>query len=133
MKTLIALVCWLCLLLPVSASPNAVVVVLLPGTSLREWQDADAPTLHRLLQTGAASVMNTRTAHRAGKTEPETPQAALLTLAAGSRAAGTASAISFVPAFGASAAFFERRTGKSRRLVHRSASNGLRLPPQTAI
>lgn len=112
MKTLIALICWLCLLLPVSASPNAVVVVLLPGTSLSEWQDADAPALHRLLQTGAASVMNTRTAHRAGKTETETPQAALLTLAAGSRAAGTVSATGFVPAFGASAAFFERRTGQ---------------------
>ena len=109
---LIALVCWLCLLSPVTASPNALIVVLLPGTSLQDWQDADAPALHRLLETGAVAVLNTRTAHQVGKTETEPLHAALLTLGAGSRAAGTASAGGFVPAVGATAALFERRTGQ---------------------
>lgn len=112
MKTLVVLVCWLCLLSPVSASPNAVVVILLPGTNFQDWQNADAPALHRLLQTGAAAVMNTRTAHQAGRTETETPQAALLTLGAGSRAAGIPCIAGFVPAVDTSAALFERRTGQ---------------------
>ena len=112
MKMLFALICWLCLLSPAFAAPGAIVVILLPGTSLQDWQNADAPALHRLLQTGTVGVMNTRTAHEAGKTEPETLQAALLTLGAGSRAAGSASAKGFVPAIGEAAALFERRTGQ---------------------
>ena len=112
MKLLFALICWLCLLSPVFAAPNAIIVILLPGTSLQDWQNADAPALHRLLRTGAVAVMNTRTAHQAGKTETETLQAALLTLGTGSRAAGTASAPGFVPATGACAALWERRTGQ---------------------
>ena len=112
MKTLFTLLCWLCLLPSVSASSNAVVIILLPETSLRDWQNAGAPSLHRLLETGAVAVMNTRTAHQAGRTEIETPQAALLTLGAGSRAVGIASNAGFVPAIGVSAALWKRRTGQ---------------------
>lgn len=105
------------------AGPPALVVILLPG-SLHEWQSADAPHLHSLMQTGAIAVMNTRTAHQVGKEERESPASALLTLGAGSRAAGTGSAASFMPA-GAmptgtatptgtampAGTLFERRTG----------------------
>lgn len=116
MKLLFAVACLLCALPCLAASP-AVVVVLLPGTDLQQWQRADAPTLHRLMQTGALGVMNTRTAHQAGRQEQETAQSALLTLAAGARAAGFPPAhflpmSSPAPGAGASAAaLFERRTG----------------------
>ncbi len=83
----------------VAVRPQAVVVILLPGTSLQDWQNAAAPNLHHLMQTGAVAVMNTRTAHRAGAHEQETGQSALLTLGAGARAAGTAGAdAGFLPA-----------------------------------
>ena len=83
----------------VAASSQAIVVILLPGTSLEDWQNADAPHLHQLMQTGAVAVMNTRTAHLAGGHELEIGQSALLTLGAGSRAAGTAGPSSgFLPA-----------------------------------
>lgn len=111
--TLLLLVCTL----PALAAP-AVVVVLLPGTSLAGWQSANSPTLHRLMQTGAIAVMNTRTAHQAGRTERETPEAALLTLGAGARAAGPAVPTGFLPASSlmpglavSAGALFERRTG----------------------
>ena len=62
--------------------------------------------------------MNTRTAHRAGVQERESPESALLTLGAGSRAAGTGSGASFLPVQAAmpgtavtAGALFERRTG----------------------
>ncbi len=103
--------------LPCLAAPPAVVIVLLPPATLRDWQAADAPTLHRLMQTGALGVMNTRTAHQAGHQEQETAQSALLTLAAGARAAGfPSSGFSptplLAPGIGVSAAaLFERRTG----------------------
>ena len=76
-----------------SVTANAappLVVLLLPGTSLQDWQNADAPHLHRLIQTGALAVMNTRTAHFPGLHGRETPESVLLTLGAGSRAAGAA-------------------------------------------
>ncbi len=110
---------WLVSGLPVmaAASPPALVVVLLPG-SLHAWQSADAPHLHFLMRTGALAVMNTRTAHRAGRQERESPQSALLTLGAGSRAAGTASAAGFsltqTKLLGTAVplgTLFERRTG----------------------
>lgn len=104
------------LLTGASAAPPALVVILLPG-SLHDWQSADAPHLHFLMQTGAVAVMNTRTAHRAGKEERESPESALLTLGAGSRAAGSGSAASFLPVQAMpgtavpTGALFERRTG----------------------
>ncbi len=122
MKLIFVLLCLLCVLpIPVlpccAAPPAAVVVVLLPPATLRDWQNADAPTLHRLMQTGALGVLNTRTAHRAGREEQETVQGALLTLAAGARAAGTPPTC-FLPASSpapgtrvSAAALFERRTG----------------------
>lgn len=116
MKLLFALLCLLCAI-PCLATPPAVVVVLLPPATLRDWQAADAPTLHRLIQTGALGVLNTRTAHQAGRQERENSQAVLLTLAAGARAAGSPQsrflpASALVPGTEASAsAVFERRTG----------------------
>jgi hypothetical protein len=102
----------------VSAAPPALIVLLLPGTSLADWQDADAPNLHRLMQTGALAVMNTRTAHRAGAHERETPQSALLTLGAGSRAAGASADTPFLPLLAVvpgtavqAGALYTRRTG----------------------
>lgn len=121
MKLLFALLCLLCALPCLAASP-AVVIVLLPPATLHDWQTADAPALHRLMQSGALGVMNTRTAHQAGRQEQEAPQSALLTLAAGARAAGSPSNFSlsayFLPASSpapgigiSAAALFERRTG----------------------
>jgi len=99
------------------AAPPALVVLLLPG-SLHDWQSADAPHLHFLMQTGAMAVMNTRTAHRAGAQERKSPQSALLTLGAGSRAAGTGVTAYFSRAQARMpgttvlvGALFERRTG----------------------
>ena len=117
MKMLLALLCLLCCL-PVKAAPPAVLIILLPSATLQDWRNADTPALHRLMQTGALAVMNTRTAHQAGRTEVETPQAALLTLGAGARAAGTSAPDGFRPASSAvpgmtisAAALFQRRTG----------------------
>jgi hypothetical protein len=100
------------------AAPPALIIILLPGTRLADWQNADAPHLHRLMQTGAIALMNTRTAHRAGAYEREMPQSALLTLGAGSRAAGTSADAGFLPiqakALGAAVqagALYLRRTG----------------------
>jgi len=112
---------WLLCSLPArtAAAPPALVVILLPG-SCQDWQNADAPHLHLLMQTGAIAVMNTRTAHRAGAQERETPQSALLTLGAGSRAAAASISASFLPAESKApgtttpvGALFERRTGLS--------------------
>lgn len=86
-----ALILLLCLLVtrPASAAPRGpIAVILLPGTSLSDWQRASAPTLHRILATGAIAVMNTHTARTANSHMRETPESAALTLGAGSRAAG---------------------------------------------
>jgi hypothetical protein len=84
---------WLtCLVIPARAGPGPFVIVLLPGTSLHDWEAADAPHLHSLMQTGSLAVMNTRTARLPGDRARETPQSALLTLGAGARAAGPSSA-----------------------------------------
>jgi hypothetical protein len=40
------------------------VLLFIPGTSLTDWQNADAPNLHRLLHEGAIGLMNCRTAER---------------------------------------------------------------------
>ncbi len=72
-----------------SGSPlRPLVVILLPGTSLSDWQRADAPTLHEMLATGSVAVMNTRSARLPNDHRRETPESAALTLGAGSRAAG---------------------------------------------
>lgn len=83
----------LTLLSPASADPKRVVVVLLPGTSLTQWRTANAPTLHRLMAGGALAVMNTRTARLPNDHARETPESALLTLNAGSRAAAPSGAL----------------------------------------
>ena len=85
------------------ATDRPLVVVLLPGTSLADWRSADAPTLHRLLATGAVAVMNTRTARLPNDHRRETPESAVLTLGAGSRAAGGSEITAFHPAWGPSA------------------------------
>ena len=90
----------LCLLLGLASSVYAqqppFVVILLPGTSLKGWQDADAPRLHHLMATGALAVMNTRTARLPNDHTRETPQSAALTLGAGARAAGGPEAAAFL-------------------------------------
>ena len=102
----------------VDAASPALIVVLLPGTSLKDWRTADAPNLHRLMQTGSLAVMNTRTAHTPGEQGRETPQSALLTFGAGARAAGANTLGDFVPAAAdapgmpiSAGTLFERRTG----------------------
>ncbi len=118
MRALWIVLCLLCAC-PAPAAPPAVVVVLLPGTSLRDWQRADAPTLHRLMDTGAVGVLSTRTAHRAGQDERGSPEAALLTLGAGSRAAAPPASARFLPAdsrvpglgITTAGALWQRRTG----------------------
>ena len=72
---------------PCQAKPGPLVVILLPGTGLRDWQGADAPTLHLLMASGALAVMNTRTARLPDDKRREAPESALLTLGAGARAA----------------------------------------------
>jgi len=72
---------------PIWARPGPLIVILLPGTSLQDWKTADAPNLHFLMSRGALAVMNTRTARLPGDKERETPESAVLTLGAGSRAA----------------------------------------------
>jgi hypothetical protein len=92
----------LCLTSPRTATADAphgpLVVLLLPGTSLADWQRAKAPTLHRILATGAVAVMNTRTARLPNDRRRETPESAVLTLGAGSRAAGGIEITEFQPA-----------------------------------
>lgn len=73
---------------PAFAGSGPLVVVLLPGTSLRDWEGADAPHLHSLMHTGALALMNTRTARLPNDHARETPRSALLTLGAGARATG---------------------------------------------
>ena len=73
------------------------VVILLPGTSLQGWKNADAPHLHHLMASGALAVMNTRTARLPNDHTRETPESATLTLGAGARAAGGSEATDFLP------------------------------------
>ncbi len=111
------------LLLGLAAAAGAqrppLVVILLPGTSLQGWRDADAPHLHRLMASGALAVLNTRTARLPNDHTRETPESAALTLGAGARAAGSAEAADFLPAPAAvpglavsAGDLFARRTGR---------------------
>lgn len=103
---------------PAVARPGPLLIILVPGTSLHDWQTANAPYLHQLMATGALAVLNTRTARLPNDLKRETPESALLTLGAGSRAAGSATATHFVPTtaltpgMGVSAGkLYERRMG----------------------
>ena len=123
MKLLLALLLLCSLGTAAGAAAPTLVILLLPGTSLRDWQNADAPNLHRLMQTGALAVMNTRSAHHAGDRQPETPESVLLTLGAGARAASAPSPSEFQPVSSEAAGMaleagmlFERRTGVTPRL-----------------
>lgn len=81
----------------VSTTTPSLIVILLPGTSLADWQHADAPHLHALMTQGALAVMNTRTARTGSDKARETPSSALLTLGSGARAAGDDTQVRFVP------------------------------------
>lgn len=87
MRALLILVALFCLPTPSSAHTGPLIVILLPGTGLRDWRSADAPCLHRLLATGALAMMNTRTARLPNDRNRETQESSTLTLGAGSRAA----------------------------------------------
>ena len=87
---LLSLLLFLLFTTPCLGKPGPLVVILLPGTSLRDWQSANAPSLHRIMESGALAVMNTRTARQSGDTQRESPQSALITLGAGARASSTA-------------------------------------------
>ena len=100
----------------VPCAAKTLLIVLLPGTSLGDWQKADAPNLHMLMAEGAVAVMNTRTARLPNDRMRETPESAALTLGAGARAAGGPEALDFyrtdqgLPGMGEMAgAFFTRR------------------------
>ena len=88
------------------------VVILLPGTSLEDWQSANAPALHRLMQTGSVAVMNTRTARLPNDHARETPESGALTLGAGARAAGGPDALAYLPGQTAGVVY-RRRMGQS--------------------
>jgi len=107
---------FLCLLSAASPAlaqkPPPLVVILLPGTSLKEWRDAGGPNLHRLMRSGALAVMNTRTARLPNDHTRETPESALLTLGAGARAAGGPEAAVFSAAAGGA---INRRWGEVER------------------
>ncbi len=77
--------------------PPSLIIILLPGTSLTNWQRAHAPHLHTLMAQGAVAVMNTRTARTGSDKARETPVSALLTLGSGARAAGDDAQGQFVP------------------------------------
>lgn len=96
----------------------SLIIVLLPGTSLADWERADAPHLHALMAQGALAVMNTRTARTPTDKARETPESALLTLGSGARAAGDASRAQFLPpgqivlpSGGTASQLYQRRMG----------------------
>ena len=96
----IALLCvFVCPVFAGETKTNApsLIVILLPGTSLTDWQRADAPFLHALIAQGALAVMNTRTARTGSDKTRETPESAVLTLGSGARAAGDGSLLHFLP------------------------------------
>lgn len=64
------------------------VLLLLPGTTLADWRNADAPHLHLLMQTGCMALMNARTAEQ----DKITPAAGINTLLAGARMTASGSA-----------------------------------------
>ena len=88
MRTLLLLMALLLAAVPAPARPGPLLVILLPGASLRDWRNADAPHLHRLMATGALAVMNTRSARLPNDRQRESWESAALTLGAGARATG---------------------------------------------
>jgi len=87
MKLLLLFLLLLLFAAPCLGMPGPLVIILLPGTSLHEWITADAPNLHRIMDTGSLAVMNTRTARLPSDKQRESPESTLLTLGAGARAA----------------------------------------------
>ena len=69
------------------APPRVAIVVLLRPATLDDWRSAPAPNLHRLLEVGASTVVNTRAARVPGDRGRESVESAALTLGAGARAA----------------------------------------------
>ena len=88
MKRLLTVLFVLCVFTPPARAVPPLYILLVPGTSLTQWKQANAPTLHSLMATGCLAVMNTRTARLPNDHYREMPESALLTLGAGSRAAG---------------------------------------------
>ncbi len=84
---LLLLLLFLLFAAPCLGKPGPLVIILLPGTSLHEWRSANAPNLHRIIDTGSLAVMNTRTARLPSDKRRESPESAVLTLGAGARAA----------------------------------------------
>lgn len=121
-------------------------VVLIPGTSLADWRQANAPHLHQIMATGSIALMNTRTARTPSHVR-ETPESAALTLGAGSRAAGGPEATvfqpqnAFIPGVGVTAGqLYTRRMGLSAppgawvdaewpRVIRENAAQGYDLRP----
>lgn len=64
------------------------VLLLLPGTTLSDWQNANAPHLHLLMRAGCMALMNARTAEQ----DRITPAAGINTLMAGARMEASPSA-----------------------------------------
>jgi len=99
----LGLALWWLLACPVRAAKTqanapSLIVILLPGTSLVDWQRADAPHLHALMAGGALAVMNTRTARTGSDKTRESEASVLLTLGSGARAAGDNLRLRFVSA-----------------------------------
>ncbi len=119
----LALLCQMaCPVAAAKAQANApsLIVVLLPGTSLTDWQRADAPALHRLMAQGALAVMNTRTARTGSDQVRESKASAVLTMGSGARAAGSDQWLQFVspgqvvlPSGVTAAELYRRRMGSA--------------------
>ena len=108
----VLLICCLFGFVACTRAQPPLVVILLPGTSLEEWQASNAPSLHRLMKTGALAVMNTRTARPPSDRVRETPASAALTLGAGARAVGDPESLGFLPVRTAGP-LYTRRVGQS--------------------
>ncbi|MGO8670999.1 MAG: hypothetical protein ACLQVD_06520 [Capsulimonadaceae bacterium] len=102
---------------PSPAAAPFVVVALMPGTTLGDWRDGNAPNLHALMASSAVGLINTRTARMANDHLREPQAAAVMTLASGGRAAAVVAATQFYPPesptrFGPTAGqLYERRMG----------------------
>lgn len=70
--------------------PPSMLVILTPGMTLDDW--LSIPIIRRMMGEGAIAVMNTRTARMPDDKHREPPDAAVLTLSAGARAAWPAPA-----------------------------------------
>jgi len=77
---------------------SKVVMVVLPAVSVEDLASTDLPTIHKLMETGAVGLMNSRTAGRLDIPHGEyadskyTPESGYLTIGAGARAIAGADA-----------------------------------------